>query len=185
MSQGHWQKRRESFEGAGVEGGRNYKPRREGSAERAGQKQNRPVQRGGERKEKEPQSQPRGISTSQEVREKVWQQGEEGIENISDDSVLNDDKIDNCNVFKVLYTNARSIVGKIDLLRTYVYDLKPSLVCICEASTNNSISDAYLSLDGYNLVVRADGTDTKEGWCRGLLIFVKAGIMAARIDSLG
>ena len=118
MPQGHWQKRRESFEGVGVERGRNYKPRREGSAERAGQKQHRSVQRGGERKEKEPQSQPRGNSTSQEVREKVWQQGEEGVENINDDSVLNDDKIDNCNVFKVLYTNARSIVGKIDLLRT-------------------------------------------------------------------
>ena len=69
------------------------------------------------------------------------------------------------------------------MLRTYVCDLKPSLICICEASTNNSISDAYLSLDGYNLVVRADGIDTKEGWCRGLLIYVKAGIMAARIES--
>ena len=40
-----------------------------------------------------------------------------------------------------------------------------------------------MSLDGYNLIVRADGTDTKEGWCRGLLIYVKAGIMAARIES--
>ena len=69
------------------------------------------------------------------------------------------------------------------MLRAYVCDLKPSMICICEASTNSSISDAYLGIDGYNLIVRAEGTDTKEGWCRGLLIYVKQGIMAAKIES--
>ena len=46
-----------------------------------------------------------------------------------------------------------------------------------------TISDAFLNIDWYNLVVRADGTDTKDGWCRGLLIYVRVGIMAARIES--
>ena len=41
---------------------------------------------------------------------------------------------------------------------------------ICEAGTHSGISDAYLALAGYNLVVRADGQDTTDGWCRGLLI---------------
>ena len=81
------------------------------------------------------------------------------------DQVLSSDKSEaGQNLFRIVYTNARSIIGKIDLLRTYVFDLKPSVVCICEASTNSSTSDAFLSLDGYNLVVRADGTDTSDGW---------------------
>ena len=86
-------------------------------------------------------------------------------------------------VFRVLYTNARSIIGKIDLLKSYVYDLEPAVVCICEASTNSSISDAFLNIEGYSLLVRADGTDTKDGWCRGLLIYVRVDITAARYES--
>ena len=47
---------------------------------------------------------------------------------------------------------------------------------ICESSARNDISDAYLSIDGYQLVVRQDGRDTMGGKCRGLLIYVKDGI---------
>ena len=90
---------------------------------------------------------------------------------------------DNKNVFRVVYTNARSIIGKIDLLKAYVFDLKPAAVCICEASTNDLISNAFLNLDGYSLVVRADGKDTKDDWCRGLLIYLRIDIRAERIDS--
>ena len=75
-----------------------------------------------------------------------------------------------------MYTNARSLIGKIDILKAYVFDLKPAIVCICEACSNSSISDSYLALDGYSLIVRADGTDTKDGWCRGLLIYARLDI---------
>ena len=57
--------------------------------------------------------------------------------------------------------------------------MKPAVVCICEAFTNDAISDAFLALDGYSLVVRADGRDTKDGWCRGILIYVWLDITAA------
>ena len=70
-------------------------------------------------------------------------------------SILSSDK-SRSDQFRIVYTNARSLIGKIDLLRTYVYDLKPSIVCICEASTHSSISDSFLALEGYNLTVRAD-----------------------------
>ena len=106
----------------------------------------------------------------------------EGGSDISSKNVLNSDKPgpdNSANIFRIVYTNARSVIGKIDLLRTYVYDLKPSVVCICEASSNSTINYAYLALDGYNLTVRADGTDTKDGRCRGLLVFVKVGVTAA------
>ena len=61
--------------------------------------------------------------------------------------------------------------------------MKPSIVCISEACTNSSISDAFLTLDNYVLTVRADGTDTKDCWCRGLLMFMRADISAAKLES--
>ena len=75
------------------------------------------------------------------------------------------------------------MIGKIDILKAYVFDLKPAIVCICEACSNSSISDSYLALDGYSLIVRADGTDTKDGWCRGLLIYARLDIKAERLES--
>ena len=85
--------------------------------------------------------------------------------------------------FRILYSNARSIIGKIDLLRTDVVDLKPELVMICEAGTNSSITNAYLAISGYSLIVREDGQDTTEGWCRGLLIWAKEGLKAGQYES--
>ena len=81
----------------------------------------------------------------------------------SEGYILDHDKKD---MLRILYTTARSIKGKVDILRTYVYDLKPSIVCISEACTNSLTSSAFLSLDNYSLVVRAD--DTIDGWCRGV-----------------
>ena len=54
---------------------------------------------------------------------------------------------------------------------------------ICESFARDDISDAYLSIDGYELVVRQDGRDTIGGKCRGLLIYAKDGIKAAKIEN--
>ena len=70
------------------------------------------------------------------------------------------------------------------MLRAYVFDIQPEIVMICEAGTHSGITDAYLALSGYNLVVRADGKDTTDGWCRGLLIWAKEGVKAGRYESL-
>ena len=64
-----------------------------------------------------------------------------------------------------------------------MFDIKPDVVMICEAGTHSGISDAFLALSGYNMVVRADGQDTTDGWCRGLLIWAREGIMAGRYES--
>ena len=53
---------------------------------------------------------------------------------------------------------------------------------ICESFARQDISNAYLALDGYQLIVRQDGKDTIEGKCRGLLIYVRDGINATKID---
>ena len=62
--------------------------------------------------------------------------------NDSSDRMTDNTFSDKNDFLRILYTNARSLIGKIDLLKTYVYELKPSLVCVSEACTNSSISDA-------------------------------------------
>ena len=56
---------------------------------------------------------------------------------------------------------------------------------ICESFSNKEISDAYLKLDGYELVCRNDGKDTVNGKCRGLLIYALLGLQASRFEIEG
>ena len=93
----------------------------------------------------------------------------------------------NCDrqLYKVLYTNCRSILNKIDLLRTHVSVFLPDFVCLVETFCRQDITDAYLALEGYNLVSRKDGVDTVNGHCRGLLLYCKVGIRATKLDLEG
>ena len=52
---------------------------------------------------------------------------------------------------------------------------------ICESFVRDDISDAYLSLDRYQLIVRKHGRDTVQGKCRSLLIYVRDVIQATQI----
>ena len=63
--------------------------------------------------------------------------------------------------------------------------LRPDFVMICESFSNKEISDAYLKLDGYELVCRNDGKDTVNGKCRGLLIYALLGLQASRFEIEG
>ena len=55
------------------------------------------------------------------------------------------------NCLSIMYTNAQSIVNKINELRTLAYDLKPDIILINESWTNKSITKAYLHVQGYEL----------------------------------
>jgi hypothetical protein len=52
---------------------------------------------------------------------------------------------------KVLYTNAQSIVGKIDELGSVASEVKPDLILVTETWCNAQISDAFLNIQGYEL----------------------------------
>ena len=75
-----------------------------------------------------------------------------------------------------MFTNAQSIVSKISLLQTEVSTWRPDFVGVCESFCNDDHSDAYLSLEGYELVGRKDGNSTTRGIARGLLLWCKKGI---------
>ena len=82
----------------------------------------------------------------------------------------------------IIYTNAQSIVNKINELRSVAYDLKPDIIMINESWTNSNITNAYLSIDGYELISRKDRVDTSNGRGGGLLLYAKAGLAVVELE---
>jgi ribonuclease P/MRP protein subunit RPP40 len=80
----------------------------------------------------------------------------------------------------LLYTNAQSVVNKMEELRVVVSLKRPDIIAITETWTNNDISDEFLCLDGYELIERKDREDTDRGRGGGILIFAIKGRCAWR-----
>ena len=97
------------------------------------------------------------------------------------DNVQGSDKATVHSNISVLYSNVHSVVNKIDELRCNVSDNKPDVISICETWTNNDISNAFLSIDGYNIICRHDRKDTNNGIGGGLLVYVKSDLKAREI----
>ena len=83
----------------------------------------------------------------------------------------------------IIYTNAQSVVNKIDELRSVANDLKPDIILINESWTNSNITKAYLNIDGYELTARSDRVDTSDGRGGGLIIYNKVGLAISELDS--
>ena len=75
-----------------------------------------------------------------------------------------------------MYTNARSVVNKINDLKSYVLTINCDVVCLTEAWTNSNISNHYLTIPGYQLVSHIDRNDTHNGRGGGILIYIKDGL---------
>ena len=82
---------------------------------------------------------------------------------------------------KVLYSNVRSLVNKIDELKHTSYDLKPDIICLCETWSNDGITNAFLNIDDYAILCRKDRIDTVQGKGGGLIIYVKTEIKAMEL----
>ena len=79
---------------------------------------------------------------------------------------------------KILYTNARSIVNKIQELKLYVNAVLPDVIAITEAWIHDGISNDYLQIPDYSIVTRHDRNDTTQGRGGGILIYVHTSINA-------
>ena len=77
----------------------------------------------------------------------------------------------NAGIIKILYTNAQSILNKLDLLQAHLYELEPDLIAISESWTHKDIAPATLNLPGYTIVGRSDRTDTLNGRGGGVLLY--------------
>ena len=81
---------------------------------------------------------------------------------------------------KCLYTNADSLMNKIDELKVLVRDEKPHIIGICEVKPKNcrySITDAELQLDGYDMF----HTNLSHGKHRGCILYIDKEIEATEI----
>ena len=70
-------------------------------------------------------------------------------------------------------------------LKALVNDLKPSIILLCETFARSDIGDALLAIEGYECIVRQDGTTTEGGKCRGLLVYCKAELKASEYVGKG
>ena len=75
-----------------------------------------------------------------------------------------------------MYTNAHSIVNKIDELKSFVQTTLPD-VCITEAWTNPNISNHYLNIPGFQIVAPNDQNDSRNGR-GGIIIYLKDSLKA-------
>jgi hypothetical protein len=75
-------------------------------------------------------------------------------------------------------------VKKIDELACVASTLQPDLILITESWCNSEISDAFLSVDGYEVQpdLRLDRQDTAQGRGGGLLVYVRHGVKILNID---
>ena len=77
-----------------------------------------------------------------------------------------------------MYTNARSVVNKIDELKIYASLTQPDIIAITETWTNDSVSNHFLSLPNYAIISRHDRNDTLNGRGGGILIYAKESLKA-------
>ena len=81
--------------------------------------------------------------------------------------------MDGKNGLKILYSNVQSMVNKIGELRAVIEMEKPDVVVLTETWTNEAISDAYIQLNGFEMVARRDRQDTTGGRGGGIVVFVR------------
>ena len=72
----------------------------------------------------------------------------------------------------ILYTNARSIVNKIQELKLLAHNSQPHIIAITESWTHPNIANSYLHIPNYYIAARHDRNDTQNGRGGGILIYV-------------
>jgi len=77
------------------------------------------------------------------------------------------------------------LVKKIDELSCVADAVKPDLILVTESWCNGDISDAYLGIDGYELLpdLRQDRENTAKGRGGGLLVYAKSSVKVLKIDN--
>ena len=76
---------------------------------------------------------------------------------------------------KILYTNAQSLISKIDELNALASEMKPDFIMLTETWCNSTIDNALLTMPGYGLEIRKDRMDTAQGIGGGLIVYAKEG----------
>ena len=77
---------------------------------------------------------------------------------------------------KIIYTNARSLVNKIQELKLLSQNSKPDIIAVTKSWTHQAIPNSYLNIPNYYIANRQDRKDTQNGRGGGILIYVNEDI---------
>ena len=78
----------------------------------------------------------------------------------------------------IVYTNAQSVIKKVDELRALAAMKTPDLILLTETWTHQDIENDYLHIDGYQITARADRKDTGRGRGGGILVYARKEVNA-------
>ena len=83
-----------------------------------------------------------------------------------------------------MYTNARSLLSKVDALSVTSSDHEPDIIYITETWNNGSICNPLLNIPGYHIDpdLRIDRQDTANGIGGGIIVNVRAGLKVTLIE---
>jgi hypothetical protein len=83
-----------------------------------------------------------------------------------------------------MYTNAQSLVGKVNELSCMACDINPDIILVTETWCNVGITDACRSLQGYELKseLRLDKRDTSARRGGGLVVYAKSDLTVLKLD---
>ena len=84
---------------------------------------------------------------------------------------------------RVAFTNAQSIMNKMNEVRAVMATIDPDVFAVTEAWTNDEIGDDLLNIQGYELAARRDRNDTDRGRGGGILVYAKKNINLVVEDS--
>lgn len=86
----------------------------------------------------------------------------------------------------MLYTNARSLLNKLDELTLLATDHEPDIIIITESWANKNITDAMLNIEGYFIEsdLRIDKTSNINGIGAGIVIYLKSGLKVTKVDTI-
>ena len=79
---------------------------------------------------------------------------------------------------KIVYTNAQSLLKKMDELRVVAETKKPDIITLTETWTNDGIDNSFLMIENYCMVERKDRTDTGRGRGGGIIVYVRKDLCA-------
>ena len=82
-----------------------------------------------------------------------------------------------------MYTNARSIVSKIQDLEILISENNPDIILVTETWCNESINTSVLNLKDYEVLQRNDRCDTTNGIGGGLLVYAKKNLVILPCDN--
>ena len=97
-------------------------------------------------------------------------------------NVRNENSNSDASKLQFLYTNAQSLINKIDEMRAIVAMNQPDILIVTETWTNESVSNEYLILSEYDIIERKDRNDTDRGRGGGLIIYVKKALCAWKLS---